>query len=122
MDFKAKPKDKGASEECLDLHSLKMLTIYDMNSGSLDGRKKKASIHNHFLMIPQNLRYKTTHIYDLRVSEGWDSGHSLAGSSGQGLISCNRGVHWAGVPSETLLSRLFFQTGVLAGSFQFLWL
>lgn len=41
MDFKAKPKDKGASEECLDLHSLKMLTIYDMNSGSLDGRKKK---------------------------------------------------------------------------------
>lgn len=58
MDFKAKPKDKAASEECLDLHSLKMLTIYDMNSGSLDGRKKKASIHNHFLMIPQNLSTK----------------------------------------------------------------
>lgn len=40
MDFKAKPKDKGANEECLVLHSLKMLPIYDMNSGVLDGRKK----------------------------------------------------------------------------------
>lgn len=40
MDFKAKPKDKGANEECLVLPSLKILLIYNMNSGALDGRKK----------------------------------------------------------------------------------
>ena len=40
MDFKAKPKDKGASEECLVLHSLKMLT------GALDRRKKKKGFNS----------------------------------------------------------------------------
>lgn len=57
MDFKTKCKDKGASGECLAL-SLKMLMMtYDMTSGTLDWRKK-APIHNHFLMISQKIKHK----------------------------------------------------------------
>ena len=46
MDFKAKPKEKVASGECLVLFSQKMLIIYDITQACLMEGKKNTNLQS----------------------------------------------------------------------------